>query len=655
MFEDVDSGLFCPSRVLGAEAWNATAIPGVSGVGAILLTNLIAALVESARRVADTGAYPADATHLAEEYDFVVVGAGSSGSVVASRLSEVAGWEVLLLEAGGDPSFDSEIPSLFHKTQNTEVDWRFLTEPQQHGCLGMTERRCRWPRGKALGGSSVINSLLYVRGNRHDYDHWQHMGNTGWGYEHVLPYFKKSEDIRDVELADEEADSPLCYSKKYHERGGPQTLEKSPTRTPIVNGLMEAAKELGYKIRDINGESQSGFTLQHNIARDGRRWNAAKAFLGPVKDRKNFHIAKHAYVTKIVIDEESRIAYGVNFYKNGKLHTVRARKEVIISAGSIKSPQILMLSGIGPAEHLKEMGIPLVQDLQVGENLQDHLQFLGPIVMFNRSNPQRLDPVKLLDDTYQFFIHGGGPLSSLDILQFQGFVSTKYANKGEYPPNAESIPDLDYPDIQFQHIRYPFNNREGTKTVSDVSGYTEEIHDALLGIPNSKAEIYIPLPFLQRPKSKGFIKLKSTDPFDDPLIDPKYLSHPDDVATFVEGVKIAARLARTRAMTEKFEAEVSTSKIPGCPGEHGSDEYWACAVRQAATTTYHPVGTCKMGPASDKAAVVDPRLRVYGVRGLRVVDCSIMPKIITGNTNAPAIMIGEKAADVIKEDWGIGT
>ncbi|XP_063238653.1 glucose dehydrogenase [FAD, quinone]-like [Bacillus rossius redtenbacheri] len=655
MLGDLDADSFCPGGAPGADVWNASALPGVTGAGAVLLASLVAALLESARKMADTTIYPRDVPRPDEEYDFVVVGAGTAGSVVAARLSEVGNWRVLLLEAGGDPTFTSEIPSLFHRTQGTEVDWGFQTEPQEKACLGMEGRRCRWPRGKALGGSSVINSLLYVRGNRRDYDRWEAMGNPGWGYEDLLGYFKKSEDIRDVELAEEEGDSPPRYSGRYHAKGGPQSLERSPTRTPIVDGLVEAVKELGYKIRDVNGESQTGFTLQHNTARGGRRWNAAKAFLAPAKNRKNLHVSKNSYVTKILIDEESRIAYGVDFHKNEEPFTVRARKEVILCSGSIKSPQILMLSGIGPVEHLAEMGIPLVKDLRVGENLQDHLQFLGPTVMFNRSNPQRLDPVKVLDDTYHFFIHGGGPLSSLDILQFQGFVSTKYANEDGHTPGSSDGTDPDYPDIQFQHVRYPFEDADGTRTMSDVSGFRREIHDAVLGAPNSEAEIYVALPFLQRPRSRGSIRLRSPDPLDDPLIDPRYLSHPHDVATLVEGIRIATRLAETRAMREGFEAQVSRTKIPGCPGDHGSDEYWACAVRHVATTTYHPAGTCKMGPPTDQEAVVDPRLKVYGVRGLRVADCSIMPRIVTGNTNAPAMMIGEKAADMIKEDWGVET
>nr|CAD7460745.1 unnamed protein product [Timema tahoe] len=643
-----DSG-FC-SLSAGSQ-WTSSCGAGVSSVSAALFTNLIAALLDSHKRISDTSIYPKDTDIILDQYDFIVVGAGSAGSVLANRLTEVPEWKVLLLEAGGDPTLESEIPPLFHHTQGTEIDWKYKTVPQEHGCLGMVNKSCIWPRGKVLGGSSALNSLLYVRGNRYDYDHWEDMGNTGWGFKDVLPYFKKSEDLRSVDLEDLHKETLSGYSKRFHNKGGYLTLEQSPTKPPIVDGLIAAAKEMGFKVGDSNGESQRGFTLQHGTVRDGRRCSTGKAFLSPAKDRENLHVVKYAHVTKVLIDPDTKLTHGVEFLKNGKIHLIHASKEVVLSAGSVNSPQLLILSGIGPAEHLKELGIPLVQELNVGENLQDHLQFLGPVILFNKTNPQGLDPKKLLDDTYQYFMHGTGPLASLDILQLQGFISTKFADKGDYPKDAENINDLDYPDIQFQHIRFAFNDTESTKRVASVSGYTDEIYQALLGIPNSKAEIYVPLPFLQRPKSKGVIKLRSKDPFDQPIIDPKYLSHPQDVETFVEGVKFAADLARTKALAEGFEAEVSTTRIPGCPGEHGSNEYWACVVRKVATTTYHPVGTCKMGPASDSTAVVDPRLKVYGIKGLRVVDGSIIPKIISGNINAPIIMIERMKASKSKDHF----
>ncbi|XP_063238268.1 glucose dehydrogenase [FAD, quinone]-like [Bacillus rossius redtenbacheri] len=643
----------CPSRPLTGRTCN-TSVPGVDGPGEALLSNLIAALLESSRQIADTTIYPPDVPRPEEEYDFVVVGAGTAGSVLANRLTEVGNWTVLVLEAGGDPTFTSEIPSMYHRTHHTAIDWGFKTEPQEKACLGMKNRQCLWPRGKVLGGTSVINSFMYVRGNRYDYDHWEALGNKGWGYKDLLRYFIKSEDIRDVELEDAEDESPTGHYKRFHKKGGLQTLERSSDVPPVVKGLADAARELGYLERDINGPRQSGFALQHGTVRDGRRCNTAKSFLAPAKDRRNLHVTKNAYVTKILIDGATKTATGVQFRKNGEYRQVRARKEVILAAGAIKSPHILLLSGVGPAKHLKEFGIPVVKDLAVGENLQDHLEFLGPTIMFNTSNPRGIDPKQVLDDTYNFFMHGRGPYSSLDILQFQVFLSSTLANKGEYPPNADQIPDLDYPDIQLQHGRYAFNDTAGTESERDVQGYTKDVYDAILRLPNSEAEIYIPLPFLQRPKSVGFIKLRSPNPFEDPIIDPKYLTHDDDIKVFLQGVRAAIKMAETYAMRHGFQARVSNFTIPACR-VHGfnSDKYWECAVRHVASSTYHPAGTCKMGPPTDRKAVVDSRLKVYGVKGLRVIDSAIMPQVITGNTFAPALMIGEKGADLIKEDHGI--
>ncbi|KAJ4426636.1 hypothetical protein ANN_26434 [Periplaneta americana] len=623
--------------------------PEVSGLGALLITNLLSAIMSSQQQLVGSDLYPKDTNAFAEKYDFIVVGSGSAGAVVANRLSEISDWNVLLLEAGGDPPISSEIPPIFHSLQETDVDWQYVTEPQEFGCQGMVEHRCNWPRGKVLGGSSILNAMLWVRGNRRDYDNWAEAGNKGWSYEEVLPYFKKTEDFKY-----HEADTPGAetYSEEYHGRGGYQLLEQFKYRSPIVDGLIDAAQELGYTIRDVNGEKQTGFTLQHGTIVNGTRMSTAKAFLTPIKDRKNLNVAKFAHVTKILIDPNTKTAYGVEFRKNNETFVALAQKEVILSAGTVNSPQLLMLSGIGPKEHLEELGIPVIQDLEVGKNLQDHMQVVGPAFMFNRSRSYSLDNKKVLDDTYEYLVHRTGPLASIDILQFQGFISTKYAHLDVPGSKLEETEDLDYPDVQYQHIKFPLNDNEGTKRVSHVTRFTDEIYDAVFGIPNSKSEIYIPLTVLQRPKSSGFIKLRSTDPFEAPIIDPRYLSDPRDVQTLVEGVKVAISVGQTKTMVDRFETQLNTLKIPGCESEEfGSDDYWSCAVRKVATTIYHHVGTCKMGPRSDPDSVVDSTLKVHGVRGLRVIDGSIMPAVVTGNTHAPIVMIGERGADFIKDDW----
>lgn len=625
-----------------------TSSPGMTGLGGLLITNLLTAIIDSQNKLLCTDVYPPDTTKLLDSYDFIVVGSGSAGAVVANRLTEVSDWTVLLLEAGGDPPLSSEIPPIFHSLQEKEEDWQYVTEPQEYACLGMEGHRCNWPRGKVLGGSSVINAMLYVRGNRRDFDNWAAAGNPGWSYEDVLPYFKKMEDFKFPEAGTPGAET---YSYAFHGTGGYLHLEQFKYRTPIVDGLLDAAREMGYEIRDVNGEKQTGFTLQHVTVSEGTRYNTAKAYLAPIKDRKNLHVVKFAHVTKIIIDPETKSTVGIQFIKNDQTHVVKVKKEVILSAGTINSAQLLMLSGVGPKEHLEELGIPVIEDLRVGENLQDHFQVLGPAFMFNTSNPQSIDPIKTLDNTYEYLIHKTGPLASLDILQLQGFISTKYAHLDVPGATPESTNDLDYPDIQYQHIRFPHRD-DTTKWVSHVTRYTDEMYDAIFGIPNSKSEIYIPLTMLQRPKSRGFIKLKSKDPLEPPIMDPKYLSDIRDVQTLVEGVKVAMAIGQTKVMTDRFETKMNTVKIPGCESEKfGSDEYWSCAVRKVATTIYHHVGTCKMGPRSDPGAVVDNTLKVHGIKGLRVIDSSIMPTVTSANTHAPTVMIGERGSDFVKDDW----
>ncbi|PSN57098.1 Glucose dehydrogenase [FAD, quinone] [Blattella germanica] len=622
--------------------------PGATGIGALLITNLLTALIDSQNKLLGTGLYPADTTSFLDSYDFIVVGSGSAGAVIANRLTEVQDWNVLLLEAGGDPPISSEFPQLLFTIQKTDADWQYETVPQKHGCLGMKGKRCLWPRGKLLGGTSNLNAMIYTRGNKRDFDGWAAAGNEGWNYEEVLPYFKKSENFKPHEQSIPGYDS---YSAEYHSQGGYLPVEPFKFRSPIMEGLVNAVKEKGYSFGDRNGETQSGFTIQHGTVQDGTRANTAKSFLAPIKNRKNFHVAKFAHVTKIIIDPKTKTATGVEFIKDGKTHKVSCTKEVVVSGGTINSAQLLMLSGIGPKKHLEELGVTLVQDLSVGENLQDHMMLVNPTYKFNISNPYSQDALKSLDDTYEFLIHRRGPLASVDVLHLLGFFSTKYAHLDVPGATPESTEELDYPDIQIQFIRNPFKDTNGTKVFSDSVGYTEEIYESLFGIPNSEGETFSPLVVLQRPKSRGVIRLKDKDPKSRPLIDPRYLSDDRDVQTLVEGVKMIMEVCKADAL-KHFETEMSNLPVPGCEAEVlGSDEYWVCVVRTVATTIYHPVGTCKMGPRSDPNAVVDPRLRVHGIQGLRVVDGSVMPTVVSGNTQATIIMIGERGADFIKDDW----
>lgn len=492
----------------------------------------------------------------------------------------------------------------------------------------MNGGRCNWPRGKVIGGSSVLNYMLYLRGNKKDYDGWEAMGNTGWGYKEALYYFKKSEDNT----------NPYLASTPYHSRGGYLTVGEAPYHTPLAAAFVQGGVEMGYDNRDINGEKQTGFMIAQGTIRRGSRCSTGKAFLRPAKLRSNLHVAMFAHVTRIMIDPVSKVAFGVEFIRDGKVHYIRASKEVVLSAGAINSPQILMLSGIGPKAELKKHGIPLIQDLQVGENLQDHMGLGGLTFMVNQPVAIVENRIHAVSTVLQYAVFGQGPLTILGGVEGLAFVNTKYANKTD-----------DYPDIEF-HFVSGSTNSDGGNQLKKAHGLTDIFYEKVFG-PISNKDSWSIIPMLLRPRSVGQIKLRSANPFDYPLIYPNYFKDEFDLKTLIEGVKIAVSVSRTKSM-QRFGSQLSNYIFPAC--EHlqmYTDEYWGCMIRQYTVTIYHPVGTCKMGPYWDKTAVVDPQLKVYGIRGLRVIDASIMPKQVSANTNAPVIMVGEKGADLIKEFW----
>lgn len=564
-------------------------------------------------------------SHWTSHYDYIVVGAGSAGSVVASRLSENPHVRVLLLEAGGSESIISEIPVGAISIQTTPLDWQYKTEPQKASCFGFIERRSRWPRGKVLGGSSAINLMIYVRGNRNDFDNWAYnLGATGWSFADLYPYFLKAEDNRDVKYA---------YNG-YHSTGGPLTVETPPDPTPVARVWDEAGREMGYRAGDINGKYQTGFMNPQGTIRRGARCSTAKAYLRDARKRPNLTVVTFAHVTKILFNSNKK-AIGVNFVRfTNQRHTVYARKEIIVSAGAVNSPQLLMLSGIGPAHHLAEHGIPCISDLPVGENLMDHIY---PSIHFYTMEKVTLvqhrviNPITLLT----YLTAGRGPLTSLGAIEGIAFIHSKYSNT------------TDWPDIQLQLIAGGPSSDNGGQ-IRRAMGFTDTFWNAVYA-PLLQYDSFSFYPILMRPHSRGFIKLRSADPLKAPIIDPRYLTDERDVHTLVDGMKFCIKLGFTPAY-QKFKAKLYPTVYPGCEQYLPiySDEYLACMLRTYTQTIYHPAGTCKMGAIDDPSTVLDPSLRVKGVKGLRVVDASVMPLISTGNTNAAVIAIAERAADLIK-------
>lgn len=522
-------------------------------------------------------------------FDYIIVGAGSAGCVLAGRLTEDPACRVLLLEAGGeDDSLSIRIPAFYGQLQDSPCDWADRTTPQAH----MYGRRIFMPQGRVLGGSSAINYLIYMRGNRADYDHWRDSGNEGWAYEDVLPYFKKAE-------------SNQTFSDRYHGTAGPLTVTSHPPSNPLVERYLTAAREAGIPFNpDFNGEVQEGCGPMQATIRNGARCSAADAYLRPALSRPNLTVLTHAFAIRLLFSGTRTV--GVEYLRFGAVEKAEASCEVILSAGALRSPQLLLLSGIGPKAELERLGIAVHQDIPgVGKNLQDHLhtrvrcQITQPLTYAPLSAEQKAAAIR------QYEAHRSGALAS-NFLEAGAFVKSK---------PEETIPGLQL----FFLMTLPPDYPEG-------------------GVANRHGITFTA--YINRPLSRGEVTLASADPLDRPIINPNYLSEPDDVRCAVAGVRWNLKILYAEAFDDIRGEEVA-------PGAHlRSDEEIESFVRRTASTTWHPAGTCKMG--HDDMAVVDSRLRVHGIDGLKVVDASIMPTIVSGNTNAPTIMIAEKAADLVR-------
>ncbi|XP_014090133.1 ecdysone oxidase isoform X2 [Bactrocera oleae] len=599
------------------------------GSAEALVSNLFAAINTAKCELTNASQWPADFADEAlseglQKYDFVIVGAGTAGSVVASRLTENPRIKVLLLEAGGDPPIESEIFTMSSTLHHSAYTWTDFGEPNPNCCQGMQQRRCYWPRGKMLGGSSSMSGSIFLLGNKEDFDRWRLLGCNKWSWEEMKFLYEKALKASQHEVVDK----PVGAIVLNH-------FDPLEQHKELAQLVFNASSELGLRyISNLADGTSVGYTdaIPANIEK-GRRMSVAKTYLGQVsRSRPNLHVIKNALVTKILFSSDNSRAMGVEFIlRNRHRLKAAATSEVLVAAGAINSPKLLLQSGIGPSEHLKALNIKQVADLPVGNNLHDHGML--PLILRFESEfsvpPSMGEPQSVAD----YFLRQIGPLAAS--ISIMGFINTNTSSSSQYPDlhlvSHTIVPTGNADSFKFLQLR-----DEIVAGISRAAG-----NQSLLQIYGS----------LLRPSSRGKVRLRSADPQAPPLIYNNYASERADQLTLLRNVRFVQRMCTTAAF-RNYGLQLLHVPIEECDQlPYDSDDYWICYIKYLYIGAWHPVGTCRMGADTDSHAVVDQRLRVRGVDRLRVVDASIMPEISSGNTNGPTTLIAEKATIMIEDDW----